>query len=65
MVTDIIALYLMPDDAPLRCAHFYCSDVGQGDRTEVYVIPKEQFPTWLYASFHGRLKEVTLYENRP
>lgn len=65
MVTDIIALYLMPDDAPLRCAHFYCSAVGQGDRTEVYVIPREQFPTWMYASFHDRLKEVALYGNWP
>jgi hypothetical protein len=64
MVTDIIALYLLPDDAPARCAHFYCSAAGPADRTEVYVVPREQFPTWIYAAFHDRLKEVPLYENR-
>ena len=65
MVTDIISLYLLPDDAPLRCAHFYCSVSGPKDCTEVYVVPREQFPTWLYIAFHDRLKEVSLYENRP
>ena len=64
MVTDIIALYLLPDDAPARCTHFYCSAAGPADRTEVYVVPREQFPTWIYAAFHDRLKEVPLYENR-
>lgn len=64
MVTDIITLYLLPDDAPARCAHFYCSAAGPADCTEVYVVPREQFPSWIYAAFHDRLKEVTLYENR-
>lgn len=64
MVTDIITLYLLPDDAPAQCAHFYCSAAGSADSTEVYVVPREQFPTWIYAAFHDRLKEVTLYENR-
>ena len=64
MVTDILTLYLLPDDAPARCAHFYCSAPGPTDSTEVYVVPKEQFPTWIYAAFHDQLKEVTLYENR-
>ncbi len=65
MVTDIIALYLLPDDAPKRCAHFYCSAVGAEDRTEVYVVSRDHFPTWLYASLHDRLKEVKLYETQP
>ena len=63
MVTDIIALYLMPDDAARRCAHYYCSAPGHKDATEVYVVPKEQFASWLYASIHDRQKEVKLYEN--
>ena len=25
MVVDIVALYLPPDDAPPRCAHYYCN----------------------------------------
>ena len=64
MVTDIITLYLLPDDAPMRCAHYYCSASGEDDRTEVYVVPRMQFASWLYMSFHDRLKEVKLYENR-
>lgn len=64
MVTDILALYLLPDDAPLRCAHYYCSVAGDGDGTEVYLVPRQQFPTWLYDAFHDRLKGVTLHETR-
>ena len=41
-VTDIITLYLLPDDAPAQCAHFYCSAAGSADSTEVYVVPREQ-----------------------
>lgn len=62
MVTDIIALYLMPDDAPRRCAHFYCSTSGEEDRTEVYVVPRGQFTNWLYALNHDKL-EAKLHEN--
>lgn len=65
MVTDIVALYLLPDDAPLRCAHFYCSAMGDQDLTEVYVIPKELFPRWLEAEKTNDLKEENLYETRP
>ena len=64
MVTDIVALYLLPDDAPARCAHYYCSASGEEDRTEVYVVPREQFATWLYSSFHDRLEELKLYEDQ-
>ena len=28
------------------------------------VVPKEQFATWLYLSFHDRLEEQKLYENQ-
>ena len=62
MVTDIIALYLLPDDAPNRCAHYYCSTTGTEDRTEVYVIPDASFPDWLIAERNDDLKEETLYE---
>mgnify|MGYP001780069777 CR=1 FL=1 len=45
MVTDIITLYLLPDDAPRRCAHYYCSAAGEVDCTEVYVVPASRFPS--------------------
>ena len=46
-ITDIIALYVMADDAPMHCRHYYCSARGSEDRTEVYVVPVYEFPQWL------------------
>ena len=62
MVTDIVTLYLLPDDAPKRCAHYYCSASGVEDRTEVYVIPDARFPDWLAAERTDDLEEEKLYE---
>lgn len=47
MVSDIVAMYVMPDDAPSICSHYECSVMGEDDRTEVYVIPRTDFPQWL------------------
>lgn len=47
MVTDIIAMYVLPDDNPAVCSHYYCSAAGCEDRTEVYVIPKHEFSRWM------------------
>lgn len=47
MISDIVALYTMPDDNPHVCTHFYCSAQGDSDRTEVYVIPAQDLPKWL------------------
>lgn len=56
MVSDIVAMYVMPDDAPLVCSHYECSVMGEDDHTEVYVIPKADFPKWLLQE-NERLKE--------
>lgn len=65
LVADIVALYLLADDAPLRCAHFYCSAAGDADRTEVYIVPTYQLPTWMRAAKKGVLEGVKLLENHP
>lgn len=62
MVTDIITLYLLPDDAPRRCAHYYCSAAGEVDCTEIYVVPTSRFPMWLEAAQTDDLEEEKLYE---
>lgn len=49
-VTDAIALFVMTDDAPLVCQHHHCSVVGPEERTEVYVVPEEDFIKWYEAS---------------
>ena len=46
-IVDVMALWLMVDDAPMRCCHFYCSAVAEKERTEVYLVPIEDFPKWL------------------
>lgn len=61
MVADIVALYLMPDDAPKYCAHYYCSAAGPKDCTEVYVVPSGQLLLWLVSERDGALEGVELY----
>lgn len=46
-VTDVVAMYVLTDDAPSYCSHFHCSTPGSKPRTEVYVIPQEDFSRWL------------------
>lgn len=63
MVSDIVAMYVMPDDGPSVCSHYYCSAEGPEDRTEVYVVPKRDFPVWLVMEKMMPEKGVELYEN--
>ena len=64
-ILDAVALYVMPDDSPMRCRHYYCSAPGGTDRTEVYVIPREEFGQWLDQEEIIQDEGVVLYENRP
>ena len=64
MVSDIVALYVMPDDGPKVCAHYYCSASGADDHTEVYVVPKEEFPLWLVTERAMPDQGVKLYETQ-
>lgn len=62
MVSDIVAMYVMPDDGPAVCAHYYCSAAAEQERTEVYVVPKSDFPTWLSGEAAMPDGGVKLYE---
>lgn len=46
LVTDTVAMYVMVDDDPLHCNVFHCSAPGPESRTEVYVVPREDFAAW-------------------
>ena len=46
-VADTIALFVLMDDSPSVCSHYYCSEAGDSDYTEVFVIPRTDFPLWL------------------
>lgn len=46
-VTDKVAQYVMEDDTPVCCRHYYCSAPGKESVTQVFVVPKNEFPEWL------------------
>lgn len=64
-VLDIVALYVMHDDSPLKCRHYYCSAQGSVERTEVYVLPRGDFGRWLEQERAIPDEGVKLYENCP
>lgn len=64
MVTDIVAAYVLPDDGPDVCDHYYCTAAGGEERTEVYVVPPEDFTTWLQMEKTISEEGVKLYEKR-
>lgn len=65
MVTDVVALYVMPDDGPKFCCYYACSDADSSERTEVYVVPREEFPQWLEQQKFIPEGGVLLHENCP
>lgn len=62
MVSDIVAMYVMPDDAPTVCSHYECSVKGEDDHTEVYVVPRTDFPQWLLQENERFREEGNSYE---
>lgn len=46
-IVDLIALYVLIDDTPLRLRHYYMSSVSDTDNTEIYIIPNKDFIYWL------------------
>lgn len=65
MVSDIVAMYVLPDDGPEVCSHYYTSAASSVERTEVYVVPQEEFESFLEAENSMPDKGVALYENEP
>jgi len=64
-VTDIIALYVLFDDSPLHCSHYYCSASGEENRTEILVVPQRKFGSWISDANTHKNKRVVLLENLP
>ena len=53
----------MTERNPNVCTHYYCSAAASEDRTEVYVVPKHDFPVWFVEEKAMPDKGVMLYEN--
>jgi len=45
--SDAVAYFVMKDDSPLYCSHYYCTAAGDRDRTEIYVVHQSEFASWL------------------
>jgi hypothetical protein len=63
-VSDCIALWAMEDDSPKYCEHFYMSARGDKSRTEVYVIPREEFGEFVKIRDNMPKEGVKLYDFR-
>jgi len=64
-VVDAIAMFLLVDDTPLECSHFYCSASGDEERTEVYIVPRADFESWLAMETEPEKLRKKLHENLP
>ena len=63
-VSDCIVLWAMEDDSPTYCEHFYMSARGDKSRTEVYVIPHDEFGEFVKIKDSMPKEGVKLYEFR-
>ena len=62
-VVDAIAMFFLVDDTPLECRHYYCSAAGDEERTEVYVVPRADFESWLAIENSPEKLRKKLYDN--
>ena len=60
-VIDAIANHVMKDDGALECRHYYCRAAGIEERTEIYVVPENEFITWYQAEKYFPDEGVTLH----
>ena len=64
-VIDAIALFVIEDDSPHVCQHFYCSAEGDQDKTEVYIVPQEEFLMWCKMQPSISDNGLKLYDSPP
>ena len=46
-VSDIVAMFTLVDDSPKHCSHLYISALGNEERTEIYIVPKDELCDFL------------------
>lgn len=60
---DIVALYILHDDGPEFCKVFHCAAEGSENRCEIYVVPENEFISWLEGEQKIPEEGVKLYTN--
>ena len=64
MISDMVALFVLKDDCPYLCNNYDCTAEGEGERTEVYVVPQTEFLEWLNQEKIMPKEGVKLYETK-
>jgi len=64
-VVNAMAHFLLYDDDGLSCPHYYFSSVGDADRTEVLLIPEDDFWNKRHVVKNSEKREVILHETLP
>ena len=64
-VVDAIAMFFLVDDTPQECRHYYCSAAGENEMTEVYIVPRADFESWLGLEKEPEKLRKKLHENLP
>ena len=64
MISDMIAAFVLRDDNPYLCNNYDCTAEGEAERTEIYVVPKAEFPEWLNQEKTMPKEGVKLYETK-
>ena len=64
MISDMVALFVLRDDCPYLCNNYDCTAEGEGERTEVYVVPQSEFLDWLNQEKTMPKEGVKLYETK-
>lgn len=45
-ILDVVSTFVLTDDTGRLCDTFHTSELGEEDRTELYIMEKEAFPAW-------------------
>ena len=64
MISDMVALFVLKDDCPYLCNNYDCTAEGEGERTEVYVVPQAEFLEWISQEKTMSKEGVKLYETK-
>jgi hypothetical protein len=56
-------MFFLVDDTPQECRHYYCSAAGENEMTEVYIVPRADFESWLGLEKEPEKLRKKLYKN--
>ena len=54
VVMDAVALYFLTDDTSKSCDHFYFSESGDEDSTDIFIVRQSDFKDWLTDNYINR-----------